>query len=450
MDAQNIRINRLAAPVHPLFRALVAREGRASCLQEQIVRLHIISDVYPPEPVTSAGIASDIAEEMNRRGHDITVFAPFPNRPSGNVLPLHGRSWRTVENRSGYRIIHSWHTLSKRSIWLSRMAENISFGLTSTLQLLREPVPDVVYMNTWPLFAQLMNAYTLSRRRVPVICAIKDLYPESFLGTGFMSRDNMLFRLGIRIDNQVYKNSALIAPLNTAMADYLVTTRGIPAHKVKVLHDWVDASLFPADPQKHNAFRQQHDLTDDLFVATYAGSMTRMAGLELYVQAAEKLRHRQDIRILLVGDGAMREDIESMIQQKGLHNIRMIYPLTPDEVPQVQAASDVLMLSLLPGVAEHATPSKLIFYLFSQRPVLACVKDDGPPARLIQDAECGAVLPQNDSEALAKQLEQFANQRSALSALGKNARHYAEEHFMKENVLPRVCDLIEETGRKRT
>ncbi len=414
------------------------------------MRLHIISDVYPPEPVTSAGVALDIAEEMKLRGHEVTVFAPFPNRPSGHVLPPYRRRWRTVENRNGYRIIHSWHTLSKRSIWPSRMAENISFGITSTLQLFQEPVPDVVYMNTWPLFAQWMNAYTLSRRRVPVICAIKDLYPESFLGAGLISSENAMFRLATHIDNQVYKHSALVASLNSAMAEYLVAKRGIPANKIKVLHDWVDASLFPADPPRNNAFRQRYDLSDDLFVAMYVGSMTRMAGLELYVQAAEKLRHRQDIRILLVGDGAMREEIEAMIQRKDLHNIRMIYPLIPEDVPQVQAASDVLMLSLLPGAAEHATPSKLIFYLFSQRPVLACVKDDGPPAHIIRDAECGAVLPQSDPEALAAQLEQFANQRAALSVLGKHARYYAEEHFMKDNVLPRVCNLIEETGRQRT
>ena len=41
------------------------------------------------------------------------------------------------------------------------------------------------------------------------------------------------------------------------------------------------------------------------------GSMTRMAGLELYVQAAERLRHRQDMLILLVGDGAMRGAVEA-------------------------------------------------------------------------------------------------------------------------------------------
>ena len=120
----------------------------------QEMRVSIISAAYPPEAVTAAGTACDIAEAMTQRGHEVTVFTPFPNRPTGKVMPGYQRSLRQVEHRDGYRIIYSWHTLSKRSTLASRMAENVSFGITSTLQVMREPTPAVVYMNTWPIFAQ--------------------------------------------------------------------------------------------------------------------------------------------------------------------------------------------------------------------------------------------------------------------------------------------------------
>ena len=53
------------------------------------MRVHIISDVYPPEPVTAAGIARDIAEEMTRRSHETQVQEVVA---SGSVL---GSSHRT-------------------------------------------------------------------------------------------------------------------------------------------------------------------------------------------------------------------------------------------------------------------------------------------------------------------------------------------------------------------
>ncbi len=48
------------------------------------MRIHIISDVYPPEPVTSAMTAHDIVSELVTRHHEVTVFAPFPNDLRGS------------------------------------------------------------------------------------------------------------------------------------------------------------------------------------------------------------------------------------------------------------------------------------------------------------------------------------------------------------------------------
>ncbi len=412
------------------------------------MRVYIVSAVYPPEPMTSARVARDIAEEMTRRGHEVFVFAPFPNRPTGKIVSPYRRRWKEIERRDGYEVIHSWHTLSPRSTIISRIMENISFGITSTIQLLRNPNPDVVYLNTWPLFAQGLTTYALSWRRVPLVCAVKDLYPESFFGEGDISRKNLFFYLGRAIDRRVYQHSTLVAPLNSFMAEHIITTRSIPPSKVQVVNDWVDASFFPENQPTWNIFRKQHRFSPELFLAMYVGSMTRMAGLELYVQAAEQLRHRQDIRIVLVGDGAMREEVEGMIQEKNLENIQIIYPLEPEDVPEVQAASDVLLLSLLPGGADHALPSKLIYYMFSQRPILANVKRNSPPARVIQEAKCGYISRQGSPQDLADHLMKMAEDRPALRHLGENSRHYAEKHFLKENVLPYLCNLIEKVGNR--
>ncbi|GJL57072.1 MAG: glycosyltransferase WbuB [Nitrospirales bacterium] len=414
-----------------------------------MMRVHIISDVFPPEPVTAAGTARDIAEELSSRGHDVSVFAPFPNRPMGKLMEGYKRSWKKIEYRNGYRVIYSWHTLSKNSTLLSRTIENITFGITSTIQLMREPLPDVVYMNTWPIFAQWLNTFTLAWRKVPVICVVHDLYPETYAGTGRMSKDKRLFRIVRAIDASVYHHCALVTTLNPVQEKVVLSTRNVSKNKLLVFNDWVDATRFPQNTSKNGEFRKKHGFAANLFLAMYVGSLTRMAGLELYVNAAERLRHRQDILILLVGDGAMREKVEGLIKEKGLKNIQIIYPLKPEMVPEVQAASDTLMLSLLPEVGDDTTPSKLVYYMFSTRPVIASVKKNGPPAQIINEAACGHVIPQGSYQDLADKLEEFADHPTHLSELGENARRYAEEHFLKENVLPRICNVIENVSIRK-
>jgi hypothetical protein len=43
----------------------------------------------------------------------------------------------------------------------------------------------------------------------------------------------------------------------------------------------------------------------------------------------------------------------------------------------------------------------------------------------------------------------MANHRGCLDNFGKNARRYAEENFLKDSILPRVCDMIEEVGHQQ-
>lgn len=411
------------------------------------MRVYIVSAVFPPEPMTSASIGRDIAVEMTKRGHEVVVFTSFPNRPAGKIVPPYRRKWCAIERRDGYTVIHTWHTLSRHPTLLSRLMENFSFGLTTILQLRKYPLPDVVYLNTWPLLAQWLSTSVLSRNGIPIVCAVKDLYPESFFGDRGANGKNLVFRLGRWLDRRIYGQSALVVPLNSVMADQIRTTRSIPYDKVKVVHDWVDGSVFPKGQSSDNDFRKRHQFGADLFLAMYVGSMTRMAGLELFIQTAERLRHRPDIRIVLVGDGARRQDVERMIKEQGLRNIQILYPLNPQDVPEVQAASDVLLLSLLPGGAEHALPSKLIYYMFSQRPILASVKHGSPPARVILDADCGNTIRQGEAEDLAESLIWMADNRSVLKSFGENARHYADAHFSKAIVLPDFCDTLEKIAK---
>ncbi|MGI9542523.1 MAG: hypothetical protein ACR2MX_04640, partial [Cyclobacteriaceae bacterium] len=84
------------------------------------MRVYIISAVYPPEPMTSATTGRDLAEEMTKRGHEVTVITSFPNRPLGNIYPGYQRCWKNVQSRDGYQVINCWHTLSKRPMLGSR------------------------------------------------------------------------------------------------------------------------------------------------------------------------------------------------------------------------------------------------------------------------------------------------------------------------------------------
>ena len=244
----------------------------------------------------------------------------------------------------------------------------------------------------------------------------------------------------------VFKKFSVVTTISTGMMELLINDRRLPPQRVQCIPNWMDNSIFLPNQPKDGPFRQKLGLGPEVFLATFAGGLTMAAGVDLYVKVAQKLFSRNDIRIFLVGDGSAREKLEEKIAALHLKNIQVIYPLHSNQVPEVQAAADVLLLSLSGEMSQSAAPSKLIAYMLSERPVVASISAKNAVGQILAEADAGFVLPPDDPQAVADLLIRLAEDRSSLQRLGENARRYAKDNFSKHVLLPRLADLLESTG----
>lgn len=388
----------------------------------------------------------DLALEMTRRDHDVTVITSFPNRPSGRIMKGYKRKWKDIEDKDGFRIIRCWHTFSRKSTMISRLVENITFGLTTTWRIWREKPFDAVYLVNWALVAQGMNSWLLAHRKTPIVAAVHDIYPDSLVDKGMLKENHAITRWWRDFHKRHLQRCAYITTLSPSMVNLLVAKRKLPKSRVVFIPNWLDEGNFPSNLPKSGTFRQKMGIPEDAFVALFAGSLTLSAGLQIYLQAAVKLKSREDIILFLVGDGSMRIQIEQEIAAKGLKNIRVVYPLRPEDTPEVQAAADVLLMSLSGSMSNSATPSKQVAYMLSGRPVVANMESDSYSAQILIESNAGYVLPPNDPGALADQLIKLADDRKPLAETGKNGRIYALNNYSRTKVLPKLADLVEDAA----
>ena len=93
------------------------------------------------------------------------VLAPYPSRPKGRIFEGYKRAlFYTSTVSPGYELTHCFGTFSPKSTMLSRLAENLSFGITAGLRLLWVRKPDVIYSNCWPIFATGIVAFIATLR----------------------------------------------------------------------------------------------------------------------------------------------------------------------------------------------------------------------------------------------------------------------------------------------
>jgi len=184
------------------------------------MRILIVTCVYPPEPVISAQTSAQIAEEMAGLGHQVKVLAPFPSRPMGQMYPQYKRGLLQSEIcPQGYEIVRCFSFFSSVSSLLSRFLENISFGLSVFFVLLFSPRADIVYGNTWPIFAQGLLMLACKLRRMPLVLSVQDLYPESlFIQKRGFEKKSRLYALLHWMDAQIAEKMAGAGCLPTVCA----------------------------------------------------------------------------------------------------------------------------------------------------------------------------------------------------------------------------------------
>ena len=91
----------------------------------------------------------------------------------------------------------------------------------------------------------------------------------------------------------------------------------------------------------------------------------------------------------------------------------------------------------------RAVPSKLPAYLFSKKPVIACVEQNSDVHRILTDGECGWVVPPNNPMQLAKKMmEVFELSKSRLNEMGIAGYIYAQNNLVKNINLQNLVDII--------
>lgn len=413
------------------------------------MRALIVSCVFPPEPVTSASTSADLAAGLVQAGHDVSVIAPFPSRPSGRRLSTANRSFRDVETTAeGYRVIRTISSTSPNRTVLQQLLENISFGVNSTLNSVFEKA-DVVYANTWPLFAADMLSRTCRARRIPLLTSIQDIHPEAAVTAGKLSAGGLPSRLLKWVDRGVARRSSGLVVIAEHFAEFYESERGISRDRIHVVPNWMDESLI-APGDRLGPFREAHGIAPEQFVVMYAGNVGSVAGVDLLIDAAAKSRDDHRIRFVIAGDGSERERLQARVAAMGLSNILFHCPWHRDEFSSVHAAADLFVLPTRRSAAMTSVPSKLIAYMLAGRPIIAAVDPRSPTAGVVHDAQAGACIEPECSQQLLAHIHLALERPDLAHARGLAARQYAMQHFSRKVCVPKLVSILEELASKQS
>src|SRR5690606_24796831 len=114
--------------------------------------------------------------------------------------------------------------------------------------------------------------------------------------------------------------------------------------KIEVIKNGVDLARFRPLGQASSRAR---DLgLEGKFVASYFGTHGMAHHLETVLEAAERLRGREDIVFLLAGDGAERARLAALRHERRLDNVIMLHQQPKEQMPELWALSNASLVLL--------------------------------------------------------------------------------------------------------
>ena len=404
----------------------------------------LVSCVFPPEPVTSASTSHSLACELVKRGHDVAVITSYPSRPGGRIFPGYRR--RLVahhEKKDGIEVVRCFSTTSRVSTALSRLAENLSFGLCAGVALVLVRRPDAIYANTWPIFAAGIVAWVAKVRRVPIVLSIQDVYPESLISLKKVRPETCVARLLTWLDAGTARIASAVVVISEGAEELYSRNRGIARERIHRIANWLAKEDQPTVEMGQRR-RSLWGIGTDAFLIVFAGNVAAACGIESVISTVSGLGEELSVRLLIAGSGSAVENCRNVADRHASGRVDFSGPFLAAETFAILSAADILILPTQGDQSLVCMPSKLISYMMSGRPVLAVARPESDLARVVKESGCGWVVDAGDSKALAQLLGTIAAlDRSELTRMGSLGREYALTHFTTEACLPELVALIE-------
>jgi len=294
--------------------------------------------------------------------------------------------------------------------------------------LFRAYRPDVVHTRNWTCIDAIIGARLAG---VPVV-----IHGEHGRGASDPDGTNKFQRRVRRLLNPLVTEFVTVS---RDLAQWLAADVGIPSAKVTHIYNGVDTDTFsPGD--RHEA-RKALGLPEARIVIGTVGRLDPVKDHRGLIEAFGRLAQRHDARLLIVGDGPCRAELEQLIIELALSS-RVHLLGERDDIPQVLRALDIFTL---PSLGEGIS-NAILEAMATGLPVVATRVGGNP--ELVQDGVTGFLVARRSADALAAALLRYVEDSLLVRRHGDAGRMRVLDTFSLSRMFAAYGDLYSRITEK--
>lgn len=263
-----------------------------------------------------------------------------------------------------------------------------------------------------------------------------DIHPEIGCLSGDFS-NRVVFKVLQSLDNWSCNQAN---PVLVHSDDMLKTMRARPTG-TKFRMDIMNNFALPDESFKNSASVSSNFIKVRGLKLLFAGNLGRFQNLGQLMEAMSLVRDRQDIELVVMGGGVMKNKL-MLFQSQTSSNVKFVGHQSLETVNQAILDSDACLVTLAKGLYKYAYPSKTMSYLKQGRPIIATVEPESEYARAMIEEGYGYAVQQGDPRSLADLFLRLADDASWRKPMRVAAKDAFSRRFSSPVVLARWLTLL--------
>lgn len=306
---------------------------------------------------------------------------------------------------------------------------------------------DIIYLVSTPPIQGVLGALLKKIKKVPFVYNLQDIFPDSLVGTGLAKKGGLLWKIGRVIENFTYRNADKIIVISEGFKKNIMA-KGVPEEKIVVVYNWVDEEAVKHVPREENKLFDKYGLDRSKFYVTYSGNIGLTQNMDMLLEVAKELEAESDIHFVLIGEGAYKEKVKEIIQEKQIRNVTLLPFQAYEDISHVFSLGDVGLVISKPGVGENSVPSKTWSILSASRPVLVNF-DENELKDIVEKHQCGVFTKAGDKMAFKEAILRLYHNCDLCRELGCNGRQFILKNLTKNAGTQQYVDVIKNISRTK-
>jgi colanic acid biosynthesis glycosyl transferase WcaI len=400
---------------------------------DRLAQILLVEQFFYPEGWGGAELPRDVAQHLQRNGHQVTVlcgtdqYVPVTGDPGANPVS------------DGIQILRV-PKLPGNDIHRHKALRQLLFYAYAIRYLFFRRPPELYIAQTNPPMIVVLIALAARFWRRPFMVIAQDLYPEALIAHGMLGESSLAVRLLTMAFSWSYRRAGRVVSLGPGMNLRLIA-KGVPPDRIVLISNWATGAQGVVTGAA-NRLGGEWGLQSRC-VIMYSGNLgighefqTLLDGLALAVQS------HPDLMLLIIGRGSRLDEVRAGVAERQLERNVMFRELVPAErLPESFGLATLAVVTLRQGFEGLIVPSKVPGYMSRGVPVLY-IGPRGDTSDLIGRAHCGRHLLTGDAAGVAAELAKAATDPEFMRTAGEQGWRYYQEHLSKKMALERYLEVV--------